>query len=243
MAVNALVPALLSGNAVIMKQAPQTFPVADRFQAALDEAGLPKGVFQKLDIDLDIAKLVIQHPNISGVLFTGSVNGGHAVNFLAAEAKKFIHVGLELGGNDPAYVRSDADVKNAAANLVDGACYNSGQSCCGIERIYVHETVYDEFIEECVKVAKEYVLGDPFKDETNLGPVVNLAQANTIRKQINGAIKQGAKPLIDESLFASANESSCYVAPQILVNVNHQMAIMTSETFGPVVGIQKVFFT
>ena len=223
-----------------MKQAPQTFPVADRFKTAFDEAGLPQGLFQKLDIDVDVAKFVIQHDSIAGVLFTGSVAAGQKVNQLAAECNKYIPVGLELGGKDPAYVRPDANVKSAAENLVDGACYNSGQSCCGIERIYVHEKVYDEFVDECVKACKGYVLGDPFHESTNLGPVVNLRQANAIRKQIQDAIAQGAKPLIDTSQFQAANNDGCFVAPQILVNVDHKMEIMTKETFGPVVGIQKV---
>ncbi|KAJ3273257.1 hypothetical protein HDV01_004615 [Terramyces sp. JEL0728] len=224
-AVNGVVPAILAGNSVILKQAPQTFPVADRFLKAFERAGLPKGVFQFLHIDHPTAEVVIKHPNVAYTHFTGSVGGG---------------VGLELGGKDPAYVREDADPISVADNLVDGAMYNSGQSCCAVERIYVHEKIYDEFVNRAVDTAKKYVLGSPFEASTNLGPVIKPEAATAIRAQIKDAVDNGAKCLIDESLFPVAKPGTAYVAPQILVNVNHTMKIMKDETFGPVVGIMKV---
>ncbi|KAI8904053.1 Aldehyde/histidinol dehydrogenase [Gorgonomyces haynaldii] len=236
--VNSVIPSLLSGNTVILKHAPQTFSVADRFKNAFELAGLPPDVFQTLTIDHDVAQAVIQHPFINHVQFTGSVRGGHQVNQLASVG--FCSIGLELGGKDPAYVREDADPINAAENLIDGAMYNSGQSCCGIERIYVHEKQYDQFVQHCVKTVYGYKLGNPLEDDTNLGPVVNVHQASLIRQQIQEAVQQGAQQLIDLSKFPAARDGTAYVAPQILVNVNHQMRIMTEETFGPVVGIVKV---
>ncbi|KAL2918133.1 hypothetical protein HK105_202060 [Polyrhizophydium stewartii] len=236
--VNVVVPALLAGNTVILKQAPQTFPCADRFAAAFTGTGIPEGVFQVLHVDHAVAEAVIQHPSVSYVQFTGSVRGGAEVN--RAAASRFITVGLELGGSDPAYVREDADVTSAAENLVDGAMYNSGQSCCGIERIYVHEKVYDAFVAKAVEVTKQYVLGNPFEEGVNLGPVVRASSAAEIRAHIQDAISKGARALIDESLFAASKEGTAYVAPQILVDVDHTMKVMNDETFGPVVGIMKV---
>ncbi|KAI8816166.1 Aldehyde/histidinol dehydrogenase [Fimicolochytrium jonesii] len=236
--VNGVVPALLAGNTVILKQAPQTFPCAERFAEAFKEAGLPDGVFQYLHIDHPTSAQIISHPQIAHVLFTGSVRGGHEVCKTAAE--RFVGVGLELGGKDAAYVREDADIAYAAENLVDGAMYNSGQSCCGIERIYVHEKVHDQLVERMVEVAKGYKLGDPLHPDTNLGPVVSTKAADFIREQIEDAVSKGANPHLLPTLFPAAQPSTPYVAPQILTNVSHSMRVMTEETFGPVVGIMRV---
>ncbi|KAJ3056417.1 hypothetical protein HK097_007030 [Rhizophlyctis rosea] len=237
-AVNGVVPALLAGNVVILKQAPQTFPCAERFAEAFKEAGLPDGVFQYLHVDHPAAERVIQSPLVNHVIFTGSVRGGREVTKIAAS--RFVGVGLELGGKDPAYVRADADVSYAAENVVDGAMYNSGQSCCGIERVYVHESVYDEFVKKVVDVTKKYVLGDSLSPDTTLGPVVRKDAADLIREHIKEAVAKGATALVDEKLFPAAKEGTPYVAPQVLVNVNHNMRVMKEETFGPVVGIMKV---
>ncbi|KAJ3029506.1 hypothetical protein HDV00_009555 [Rhizophlyctis rosea] len=228
----------LLGNVVILKQAPQTFPCAERFAQAFKEAGLPESVFQYLHVDHPTAERIIQSPLVDHVIFTGSVRGGREVTRIAAS--RFVGVGLELGGKDPAYVRADADVTYAAENIVDGAMYNSGQSCCGIERVYVHESVYDEFVKKAVEVTKQYVLGDPLSKDTTLGPVVRIEAADLIREHIRDAVSQGATALIDEKQFTAAKEGTPYVAPQILVNVNHNMRVMKEETFGPVVGIMKV---
>jgi len=237
-AVNTIIPAIMAGNAVVLKHAAQTQLVAERFQQAFDEAGLPEGVFQHLHIAGATAEALVKDRRIAHVAFTGSVAVGHAVS--RAASNRFISVGLELGGKDPAYVREDADLAFAAENLVDGAFFNSGQSCCGIERIYVHESAFEEFVERAVAAANAYRLGDPTQPSVNLGPVVSTKAAQFIRDQVAEAIAQGARPLIDPRHFPAAAFSSPYLAPQILVDVTHGMRVMTEETFGPLVGIMKV---
>ena len=237
-AVNAIVPALLAGNVVILKHSFQTPLVGDRFAAGFKAAGLPEGVFQSLDLaDADTQRM-IEDKRIDYVNFTGSVRVGHIVQ--KAVSGRFVSAGLELGGKDPAYVRADADMASAVENLVDGAFFNSGQCCCGIERIYVHETVYDKFVEEFVKLTKTYKLGNPTDPATNIGPMVRTAAADFVRTQIDEAVKKGAKALVDEALFPASKKGTPYLAPQVLVNVDHTMSVMTEESFGPVVGIMKV---
>ncbi len=237
-AINIVIPALMAGNAVVLKHSPQTPLVAERFQQAFLEAGLPDGVFQHLHLPPAVAESLIRDARVAHVAFTGSVATGHAVSRAAAE--RFVSVGLELGGKDPAYVRADADLAFAAENLVDGAFFNSGQSCCAIERIYVDEAVYDEFLSRAMVLANAYRLGDPTDPATNLGPVVTAKAAGFIRGQVDEAISQGADPLIQPENFPADALGSCYVAPQILINVSHEMRLMRDETFGPVVGIMKV---
>jgi acyl-CoA reductase-like NAD-dependent aldehyde dehydrogenase len=237
-AVNTIVPAIMAGNAVVLKHAAQTQLVAERFAQAFAAAGLPEGVFQFLHIPGATAEALVRDRRIAHVAFTGSVPVGHAVSRAASD--RFISVGLELGGKDPAYVRADADIVFAAQSLVDGAFFNSGQSCCGIERIYVHESVFEDFVAQAVELTNQYRLGDPTLAETNLGPVVSVRAAEFIRGQVAEAIAQGARPLIDPKRFAADIGSGAYMAPQILVDVSHRMRVMTEETFGPVVGIMKV---
>jgi acyl-CoA reductase-like NAD-dependent aldehyde dehydrogenase len=237
-AINTVIPAIMAGNAVILKHAPQTPLVAERFAQAFAQAGLPDGVFQYLHLTPATAEALVHEPRIAHVAFTGSVAVGHAVSRAAAD--RFVSVGLELGGKDPAYVRADADIAFAVENLVDGAFFNSGQSCCAIERIYVHEAAYDDFVARAVELTNQYRLGNPTDPTTNLGPVVSARSAGFIRAQITEAIAQGAQPLIDPDRFPADAEGSLYIAPQILVNVSHRMRLMTEETFGPVVGIMKV---
>jgi acyl-CoA reductase-like NAD-dependent aldehyde dehydrogenase len=236
--VNSVVPAILSGNAVVLKHAPQTQLCAERFAQAFAEAGLPEGVFQVLHLTNQDAEALIRDSRVNHVNFTGSVATGHLVQRAAAD--RFISVGLELGGKDPGYVRPDADVKFAAETLLDGAIFNSGQCCCGIERIYAHESVYDEFVEHAVNFVNAYRLGNPIQQDTNLGPVVTAKAATNIRAQMDEAIAQGARPLIDAKRFDADKPGTAYLAPQILVDVNHSMRFMTEETFGPNVGIMKV---
>lgn len=236
--VNAVVPAILAGNSVVLKIAPQTPLVAERYAAAFAAAGLPEGVFQFLHIDHDQVAEVIKDPRISFVAFTGSVAGGHAVQRAASE--RFIATGLELGGKDPAYVRPDANLAGAIENLVDGAMFNSGQSCCAVERIYVHQDVYDRFVEGAVELTKQYKLGNPLEADVTLGPMVRTEAAGKARAHIAEALAEGAKALIDESLFPMSKAGTPYLAPQILVNVDHSMLVMTEETFAPVIGIMPV---
>ncbi len=237
-AVNAIMPALLAGNMVLLKHSAQTPLVAERFAEAFRTAGLPDGVFQYLHTTHDDTSRMIRSPEVNFVCFTGSVAGGVAVE--AAAAGRFIGVGLELGGNDPAYVRADADLAHAVEMLVDGAFFNSGQSCCGIQRIYVHQSLFKEFIARAVALTNQYVLGNPLDPLTTLGPVVSARAAADIRAIVAEAISQGATALIDANNFAMDKVGTPYMAPQILVDVNHNMKVMADECFGPVCGVMAV---
>ncbi|MEZ5839754.1 MAG: aldehyde dehydrogenase family protein [Hyphomicrobiales bacterium] len=237
-AVNSIIPALMAGNAVILKHAAQTLLVGERFQMALDKAGLPKGLFTNLVLSHDQTAEIMRNRLVDQVNFTGSVAGGQAME--AAASGTFMGLGLELGGKDPAYVRPDVDLAHAVENLVDGAFFNSGQSCCGIERIYVHEDVYEPFVEGFIDLTRQYVLGSPLETETTLGPMVKASAADFVRGQIAEALRAGATAHIDTSAFAREAAGSAYMAPQVLTGVNHQMSVMREESFGPVVGIMKV---
>jgi acyl-CoA reductase-like NAD-dependent aldehyde dehydrogenase len=228
----------MAGDAVVLKHAANTLLVAERFQKAFDAAGLPEGVFQHMVLSHDQVASIISGRLADMVCFTGSVPGGRAIE--QAAAGRFIGVGLELGGKDPAYVRADADVGHAIENLVDGAFFNSGQSCCGIERIYVHGDLYDDFVAGAVDLTKTYVLGNPLEEVTTLGPLVRASAAQFVRDQIGAAVRAGATAHVDPKSFAMDKDGSAYMAPQVLTGVNHQMAVMTEESFGPVVGIMKV---
>ncbi|KAJ4477412.1 succinate semialdehyde dehydrogenase [Lentinula aciculospora] len=237
--INSVLPALISGNAVLLKPSPQTPLTAERFASALVSAGVPPDVIQVVHLSPELTRHAVENKNVQFVSFTGSVGGGKKVEEAAVGAKGFKGVALELGGKDPAYVRADADLDYTVTELVDGAMYNSGQSCCA--RIYVHESIYDPFVEKFANIVKQnYTLADPTLPTTNLGPVVSLASAERIRQQVDDAVKAGAKKLIPEELFPEAKIGTTYVAPQVLVNVDHSMDVMMEETFGPVVGIQKV---
>ena len=237
-ATNTIVPALLAGNTIVIKHSSQTPRCAELISQAFDNTGLPEGVFQFVHTDHQACEKIIADPRIAHVVFTGSVRGGQEVKKYIGT--RFINVGLELGGKDPAYVRSDADINHAIENLVDGAMFNSGQSCCGIERIYVDQSIYKDFIDGFKTITEQYKLGDPSQEDTNLGPVVRLSAANFIRSQISEAEKQGAKRLIDESKFSIAKDDNCYIAPQVMIDVDHSMRFMMEETFGPAVGIVPV---
>jgi acyl-CoA reductase-like NAD-dependent aldehyde dehydrogenase len=237
-AVNSIIPALMAGNTVILKHSKQTLLCAERFQQAFTQAGLPAGVFQYLHLDHKNTTKLVKNNSVNFVSFTGSVKGGQAIELAAAGL--FKGVALELGGKDPAYVMNDADLEYSVENLVDGAFFNSGQSCCGVERIYVHADIYDPFVEQFVETVKHYRLGNPLETDTTLGPMVNVSAAEFVREQINQACSSGAKACIDAKLFAANQPGTNYLAPQVLVDVNHDMAVMKQESFGPVVGIMKV---
>lgn len=236
--VNSVFPALLAGNAVIYKAAQQTPLCADRFAAAFKSAGLPEGLFQPLTLSHQQVADIIGDDRIDYVAFTGSVSGGRAVQ--RAIDGRFIIAGLELGGKDPAYVRADADLDNAVENLVDGSFFNSGQSCCGIERIYVHESLFDTFVAKFKELTLTYKLGNPLEADTTLGPMVRTSAADFAHAQIAEAVKMGATALIDPQLFPAHQVGTPYMAPQVLINVDHRMSVMTEESFAPVVGIMPV---
>lgn len=237
-AVNSVVPALMAGNAVVLKHSAQTPLCAERFEECLRAAGLPEGVFQALHLSHADTERVIRDPRVDFVAFTGSVAGGHAVQRAAAD--RFIGTGLELGGCDPAYVRHDANLAHAIENLVDGAYFNSGQSCCGIQRVYVHERLYDAFVEGWIDLTRKYVLGSPVDSATTLGPVVRAAAADEIRRQVAATVAAGARAVIDEREFPASKAGTPYLAPQVLLDVDQSMPVMREEIFGPVAGIMKV---
>ena len=236
--VNSVVPALMAGNAVVLKHSNQTPLCAERFAEAFQAAGLPPDVFQFVHCSHEQCAGMIASPLVDFVAFTGSVAGGHAVQKAASD--RFIGTGLELGGKDPAYVRADADLAHAVENLVDGAMFNSGQSCCGIERIYAHASVYDAFVDGFVRLTRQYRLGNPMDANVNLGPMVRARAADFARGQVREAIAAGAKSLIDPGAFSADREGTPYMAPQVLVNVDHSMRLMSEESFAPVIGIMCV---
>lgn len=236
-AINTIVPALIAGNAVVLKHATQTLVVGERLAEAFHAGGVPENVFQNVVLNHATTEALIAGRNFGFVNFTGSVGGGAAIE--RAAAGTFTGTGLELGGKDPGYVRADADLDATVDGLMDGAMFNAGQCCCGIERIYVHESLYDAFVEKAVAWVKGLKLGNPFEPETTLGPMANARFARLVREQVAEAVAAGAKPLIDPALFP-ADDGGAYLAPQVLVNVDHSMRVMREESFGPVVGIMAV---
>ncbi|MBY5765916.1 aldehyde dehydrogenase family protein [Rhizobium leguminosarum] len=236
-AINTIAPALMAGNTVVLKHASQTLLVGERLVQAFIEAGVPEDVFQNVFLDHETTSALIAAGSFNFVNFTGSVEGGRSME--RAAAGTFTGLGLELGGKDPGYVMEDADLEAAVDTLMDGATYNSGQCCCGIERIYVHETLYDAFVEKSVAWVSNYKLGNPLDPDTSLGPMAHKRFAKVVREQIADAVSKGAKALVDPKLFPQ-DDGGAYLAPQILVDVDHSMAFMREETFGPAVGIMKV---
>jgi acyl-CoA reductase-like NAD-dependent aldehyde dehydrogenase len=237
-AVNTVVPAIIAGNAVILKAASQTILTGERFQQAMNAAGVPKGLFVNLALSHEDIARILSGGHVDHVSFTGSVAGGRAVE--RAAAGTFTSIGLELGGKDPAYVRADAKLDHAIENLVDGAFFNSGQSCCGVERIYVHESLHDKFVDGFAALTGQYVLDDPLQEATTLGPMAATRFADVVRQQMAEAVSKGARTLIDAKAFKRNAAGTPWLAPQVLTGVDHTMSVMTEESFGPVVGIMPV---
>ncbi len=236
-ALNTIVPALIAGNAVVLKHASQTLLVGERLAQALHAGGVPQDVFANVVLDHATTEALIGARSFGFVNFTGSVAGGRAIE--RAAAGSFTATGLELGGKDPGYVRADADLDAAVDGLMDGAIFNTGQCCCGIERIYVHESLYDTFVEKAIAWVQAQKLGNPLDPETTLGPMAHARFARVVRDQIADAVAAGARPLVDPALFP-ADDGGAYLAPQVLVGVDHSMRVMREESFGPVVGIMPV---
>ncbi|KAH8729306.1 Aldehyde/histidinol dehydrogenase [Ilyonectria robusta] len=238
--INTLIPALLAGNSVILKPSPQTPQVADRLKEAFDKAGLPADVFQVLHTgSLETVKEIAKLPAIKQICFTGSTAGGLAIR--EATAGRIVPVNLELGGKDPAYVRADADLKWTAANIVDGAIFNSGQSCCAVERVYVHQDVHDDFVRELQSELEGYKLGDSLDQSTTIGPVISKAAVKSIQAQVDDALRKGAVDATPANAsFSTLPQAGSYIAPCLLTNVTHDMSVMTAETFGPLIPVMKV---
>jgi acyl-CoA reductase-like NAD-dependent aldehyde dehydrogenase len=238
--VNALIPALLSGNSVILKPSPQTPTIVEQVSEAFSGAGLPTGVIQYFHSGSPtMIETIVRDSRIAHVCFTGSLAGGLAVQKAASD--RIVNVGLELGGKDPAYVQDDVDVKWVAEEIVDGAIFNSGQSCCSIERIYVAEQIHDAFVEAVREVLKGYTLGDPSDKTTNIGPVISKRSKETIDLHIKDALDKGAEDVTPENeTFSKLPERGNYVKPTLLINVNHSMTVMKEETFGPIIPVMKV---
>ncbi|MBO9472681.1 aldehyde dehydrogenase family protein [Shimia sp. R10_1] len=234
-AINTVAPALIAGNSVVLKHSTQTLVVGERMAQAFQSAGVPEDVFQNVFLSHDVTNDLIAGNAFDFVNFTGSVGGGQAME--RAAAGTFTGVGTELGGKDPGYVMEDADLDAAVDTLIDGAMFNSGQCCCGIERIYVHESLYDAFVEKAVAVVNGYKLGNPLEEETTIGPMANVRFADEVRAQIAEALDAGATAHIET--FAE-DDGGAYLTPQILTDVTHDMRVMRDESFGPVVGIMKV---
>jgi acyl-CoA reductase-like NAD-dependent aldehyde dehydrogenase len=237
-AANTIIPALIAGNAVLLKHASQTLLAGERFAQALDMAGLPRGLFTNLFLSHDQTARLLASGLVDHATFTGSVAGGRAIEQAAGGA--FTTLTLELGGKDPAYVRADADLSASVKNLVDGAFFNSGQSCCGVERIYVHENIWQPFLQLFVDGVHRYRLGTPLDPETSLGPMSSARLADQVRQQVAAAIEMGAHPHVEPQLFPDDEPGTAYLMPQVLTKVDHSMAIMRDETFGPVVGLMPV---
>jgi acyl-CoA reductase-like NAD-dependent aldehyde dehydrogenase len=235
-AINTLAPALIAGNSVLLKHSSQTLLVGERIASAFHSVGIPEHVFQNVFLDHATTSSLIAHRAFGFVNFTGSVTGGKAME--AAARGTFTGLGLELGGKDPGYVMEDADLDVAVDTLIDGAMFNSGQCCCGIERIYVHDSLYGAFVAKAVTIVNGYKLGNPMEQDTTLGPMAHIRFADEVRAQTAEALADGATAHIDRALFPQ--DGGAYLMPQILTDVTHDMRVMREESFGPIVGIMPV---
>jgi acyl-CoA reductase-like NAD-dependent aldehyde dehydrogenase len=233
--VNAVVPALLAGNAVLLKHSRHTPLCGARFAAAFAAIG-PPGLVQHLVIDHAQTAALLTDPRVAHAVFTGSVAGGRSVQ--RAAAGRFIDVGLELGGKDPAYVAADADLAHAVAGIVDGACYNAGQSCCAVERVYVHRSLYTEFLDRARAVLAEYVLGDPLDEATTLGPLCQKSALSYLEAQVAQARGAGARVLAGGARLADSTGN--FFVPTLLADVGNDADVMQEESFGPILPVAPV---
>ncbi|WP_299234216.1 aldehyde dehydrogenase family protein [uncultured Halomonas sp.] len=234
-AINSVAPALIAGNSVLLKHATQTLLVGERMAQAFHAAGVPEAVFQSVFLDHATTATLIAEGTFDFINFTGSVNAGRTLE--QAAAGTFTGMALELGGKDPGYVMEDADLDAAVATLIDAAMFNSGQCCCGIERIYVHESLFDAFVEKAVALVEGYRLGNPLEETTDIGPMAHVRFAAEVRAQIDEAVAAGATAHIATK---PQDDGGAYLTPQILTDVTHDMRVMRDESFGPVVGIMPV---
>jgi len=232
--VNVVVPALLAGNAVLLKHSPLTPLCGQHFERGFASLSVPNLV-QNVVVENERAETLIEDPRVDHVVFTGSVATGRRV--LAAAARRGIGAGLEMGGKDPAYVADDADIPFAAANVVEGACYNAGQSCCAVERVYVHEDVYEMFLESARAALKQYRMGDPLDVRTTLGPLARREGLETVAEHVEDAVMRGAKVLAGGR---KGTGKGFFFEPTLIAGVPNDALVMREETFGPVVPVASV---
>jgi acyl-CoA reductase-like NAD-dependent aldehyde dehydrogenase len=236
-AINVVAPGIMAGNAVILKHSSLTPLCGLRFEQAYRAAGLPEGVMAAIVADRDRAQAVLRSPHVDGVFFTGSVEAGRRVYQSASPG--LIDVGLELGGKDPAYVRADADLAAVVAAIADACFYNAGQSCCAVERIYVHTSIYESFLDAMVEEVGGYRMGDPTDEETYLGPVALPKIIDTMNRQLDQAVTGGAR-LLCGGRAASVQGRGRYYEPSVVADCTNDMAIMQEENFGPLVAVMPV---
>ena len=236
--INVVFPALVTGNAVILKHALQTHKTALVLEKIIKEADFPPDIFNVIAANHDTIAQMISNHWVDFVSFTGSVRGGREIE--RAAAGTFIGCNLELGGKDPAYILEDCNIEKTVQGIAEGSFYNTGQCCCGVERVYVRKEIEKKFTEALVAETNKLVLGNPTKASTTLGPMVSKKQADQVRQEIAIALQEHAIALIDEKNFPRSTGEDAYLAPQILNNVNHGMRYMKEETFGPCIGIMSV---
>jgi acyl-CoA reductase-like NAD-dependent aldehyde dehydrogenase len=236
-AVNVVVPAVLAGNAVIVKHSPRSPLCGEHFARAFREAGAPAHLVQALDCDHPTSERMVGDPRVDHAVFTGSIFGGHRI--AQAASKKFMHVGLELGGNDPAYVAADCDFDKTVENVVDGAIYNAGQSCCAVERVYVHRSVYPRFVAACEALIRGYVMGDPMDDKTTLGPIAQPNHPAELEALVAEAKERGAR-VVAGGKRATAGGKGRFFEATLLADVPHDAKLMHAESFGPILPIAVV---
>ncbi len=235
---NVFVPALLTGNAVLYKPSEFAALTGQEIAGMLWGAGVPEDVFALVIGGGEVGAALLEQP-LDGVFFTGSYATGRRI--AQAVAGSMMRVQLELGGKDPVYVCDDVDVTVAAESLADGAFYNDGQSCCSVERIYVHAKVYDQFVDHFVKTVDGFVAGDPIDDATYLGPLTRAAQLEVLDAQVADAVAKGATVRTGGRRDTAAGRASgVWFEPTVLTEVSHDMAVMRDESFGPIIGIQRV---
>jgi acyl-CoA reductase-like NAD-dependent aldehyde dehydrogenase len=236
-AVNVVIPAILAGNAVIVKHSPRSPLVGEHFERAFAAAGAPPGLVQALHCDHPTSERIVGDERVDHVVFTGSVLGGHRI--AQAASQRFLHVGLELGGNDPAYVAADCDFDKTVENVVDGAIYNAGQSCCAVERVYVHRSIYPRFLEAAKALVDAYVIGDPMADTTTLGPIAQPRHPAELEAMVADAKSKGAR-VISGGKTTQAGGRGRFFQATLVADLGRHMALMQKEAFGPILPVSPV---
>jgi acyl-CoA reductase-like NAD-dependent aldehyde dehydrogenase len=236
-AINCVVPAVLAGNAVIVKHSPRTPLCGEHFARAFADAGAPPHLVQALNCDHPTSEKIVGDDRVDHVVFTGSIFGGHRIQ--EAAAKRFLHPCFELGGNDPAYVAPDCALEKTVENLVDGAIYNAGQSCCAVERVYVHRTIYASFLDAAEPLVRAYKMGDPMDEKTTLGPIAQPHHVPELEAFVQDAKARGAR-IVAGGKPTSVNGRGRFFEATLVADVTHSMKLMRQESFGPILPVAPV---